>query len=117
MARLRAPGGCPWDREQTHQSLLKYLKEESQEVSQAVKAKDFENLAEELGDVLLQIVFHADIAKEARRFDIDDVVDGLARKLIRRHPHVFSKGKKENLTAAEVKRRWKIMKAQERKRP
>jgi tetrapyrrole methylase family protein / MazG family protein len=115
MARLRAPGGCPWDREQTHASLLKYLKEEAQEVCEAVKINDFDNLKEELGDVLLQILFHSQIASERKRFTIDDVVDTLAKKLVRRHPHVFGKGKKENLTSEEVKRRWKIMKAKERK--
>src|SRR5258706_6732164 len=105
MARLRAPGGCPWDRKQTHQSLLKYLKEEAGEVSKAVRKKDWENLKEELGDVLLQILFHSEIAEERGDFNIDDVLEVLKKKLIRRHPHVFGKGKKENLTAEEVKRR------------
>jgi tetrapyrrole methylase family protein/MazG family protein len=115
MARLRAPGGCPWDREQTHESLLRYLKEESQEVCDAVQKKDWANLKEELGDVLLQILFHSEIAGEKNRFNIHDVVATLNSKLIRRHPHVFGKGKKENLTADEVKRRWKIIKEKERK--
>ena len=114
MARLRSLGGCPWDRKQTHKSLLRYLKEESQEVCKAVNKKDFQNLKEELGDVLLQVLFHAQIASEAGRFGVDDVVDTLAKKLVRRHPHVFGPGKKEKLTADEVTRRWKIMKAQER---
>ncbi len=115
MARLRAPGGCPWDREQTHNSLLKYLKEETQEVCEAVKKKDWDNLQEELGDVLLQILFHSNIARERGAFDITDVQTTLKNKLVRRHPHVFSKGKKENLTAAEVKRRWKLIKRHEKK--
>jgi MazG family protein len=114
MARLRAPGGCPWDREQTHKSLLKYLKEESREVEQAVKRKDFNNLQEELGDVLLQVLFHAQMAAEAGRFSIHDVTDTLARKLVRRHPHVFGPGKKEKLTADDVRKRWKAMKVREK---
>lgn len=115
MARLRAPGGCPWDREQTHKSLLKYLKEESAEVVEAVTKNDIENLEEELGDVLLQILFHSQIAAESKRFTIHDVVDTLAKKLVRRHPHVFGKGKKETLTADDVRRRWKAIKAREKK--
>ena|SRR5258706_7925977 len=114
MARLRAPGGCPWDREQTHDSLLRYLKEEAEEVSAAVRKKDWENLKEELGDILLQILFHSEIAEERGVFNIYDVLEVLKKKLIRRHPHVFGKGKKENLTAEEVKRRWKIIKAAEK---
>jgi MazG family protein len=114
MARLRAPGGCPWDREQTHKSLLKYLKEESREVEQTVKRKDFNNLQEELGDVLLQVLFHAQMAAEAGRFSIHDVTDTLARKLVRRHPHVFGPGKKEKLTADDVRKRWKAMKVREK---
>lgn len=115
MATLRAPGGCPWDLEQTHGSLLKYIKEETQEVCEAVEKKDWENLKEELGDVLLQILFHSQIAKENRKFDIDDVLAVLKSKLIGRHPHVFDKRKKkEILTVDEVKRRWKIIKAKEK---
>ena len=113
MARLRAPGGCPWDREQTHASLLRYLTEEAEEVKIAVRKKDWPNLKEELGDVLLQILFHSNIARERGAFDITDVMTTLRNKLVRRHPHVFGKGKKETLTAAEVKRRWKRIKAQE----
>ncbi len=115
MAKLRAPGGCPWDREQTHASLLRYLKEEANEVCDAVKKKDWDNLQEELGDVLLQILFHSNIARERGAFDITDVMTTLRNKLVRRHPHVFGKGKKENLTAAEVKRRWKLIKQSEKK--
>src|SRR3954468_23930261 len=99
MARLRGKNGCPWDREQTHRSLVKYLKEESQETIQAIRKKDYHNLEEELGDLLLQIIFHAQIAQEAGRFTIRDVVRGLSKKLVRRHPHVF--GKKKLKTAGE----------------
>jgi tetrapyrrole methylase family protein/MazG family protein len=115
MAKLRAPGGCPWDREQTHVTLLKYLREESREVEKAVKRKDYDNLCEELGDVLLQVLFHADIAKEAGRFDIYDVIEGLKSKLVRRHPHVFSRHKKK-LTPAQVHAQWNRIKAAEKKR-
>jgi tetrapyrrole methylase family protein / MazG family protein len=89
MSRLRSPSGCPWDREQTHQSLLKYLYEESDELKQSIRKKDFENMEEELGDVLLQVLFHSQLAKEAGRFTIEDVVRTLTRKLTLRHPHVF----------------------------
>jgi len=116
MARLRAPGGCPWDRVQTHRSLLKYLKEESREVYEAVAKKDFPNLKEELGDILLQVLFHSEIAAEEGHFTVDDVLATLKRKLIGRHPHVFAKGKKEKLTPEEVKNRWGKIKAREKKR-
>jgi tetrapyrrole methylase family protein/MazG family protein len=89
MARLRAPDGCPWDREQTHGSLRRYLIEETYEVIEAIDDEDFELLCEELGDALLQIVFHAQLAAEEGLFSVDDVVDGIVSKLIRRHPHVF----------------------------
>jgi len=92
MVRLRAPDGCPWDREQTQKSLLKYLLEESTEVIEAVQAGDQPHVCEELGDVLLQIVFHAQVAKEAGDFTIAEVIDGIAAKLVRRHPHVFGEG-------------------------
>ena len=117
MRRLRRPGGCPWDRRQTHSTLLKYLLEETREVARAVRRKDHANLREELGDVLLQILFHADIAEEAGRFDITAVIRGLEDKLVRRHPHVFARGRRETLTPAEVKRRWDAIKAQEKARP
>jgi tetrapyrrole methylase family protein / MazG family protein len=116
MARLRAPGGCPWDRAQTHASLLRYLKEESNEVAVAVRKKDMKNLAEELGDVLLQVLFHAEIAQERGDFDINDIITILGQKLIKRHPHVFKKRKGDsNLTPEEVVRRWKIMKRKEKR--
>lgn len=89
MKRLRAPGGCPWDAEQTHESLMRYLLEETYEVIEAIESKSPELLREELGDLLLQPVFHAAIAEEAGRFTMDDVIQTLCDKLIRRHPHVF----------------------------
>lgn len=89
MRKLRGPGGCPWDAEQTHESLTRYLLEETYEVIEAIDSKSVEHLKEELGDLLLQPVFHAVIAEEAGRFDIDDVIRTLCEKLIRRHPHVF----------------------------
>ncbi|MFH1379022.1 MAG: MazG family protein [bacterium] len=89
MRRLRSPRGCAWDREQNHESLLPYLFEEAHEVKTAVRKKNYINLQEELGDVLLQILFHAQIASEHGRFTMQDVLNTLADKLIRRHPHVF----------------------------
>lgn len=89
MKRLRGPGGCPWDAEQTHESLMRYLLEETYEVIEAVEAKSPEHLKEELGDLLLQPVFHAAIAEEAGSFTISDIISTLCDKLIRRHPHVF----------------------------
>jgi len=89
MARLRGPGGCPWDREQTHASLREYLLEETCEVLEAIDEADDQKLADELGDLLLQVVFHAQLASEDERFDIADVCDRIADKLWRRHPHVF----------------------------
>lgn len=89
IAQLRAPGGCPWDIKQTHESLKDCLTEEAGEVIDAIDSKDDENLCEELGDVLLQVVMHAQIAAEAERFTMDDVIQGVSEKMIRRHPHVF----------------------------
>ncbi|MDA8427965.1 MAG: nucleoside triphosphate pyrophosphohydrolase [Geobacteraceae bacterium] len=89
MKRLRGPGGCPWDAEQTHESLTRYLLEETYEVIEAIDAKSPEHLQEELGDLLLQPVFHAAIAEESGSFSIDDVIQTLCEKLVRRHPHVF----------------------------
>lgn len=112
MARLRGPGGCPWDREQTHDSLRQYLVEESYEVLDAIADRSDSKLREELGDVLLQVVFHAQLAAEERRFAIDDVCDAITAKLIRRHPHVFG-----DTTAADanaVLRNWERIKAAER---
>src|SRR5512134_2700686 len=89
IARLRAPGGCPWDREQTHESVKPMTIEEAYEVAQAIDEKDDAELAAELGDLLLQVVFHADIAKERGAFRLRDVIDHVSEKMIRRHPHVF----------------------------
>ena len=89
IAKLRSPEGCPWDREQTFESLKKCLSDETQEVFQAIDNDDMENLCEELGDVLLQVILNSRIAEEEGRFTIDDVIDGLCRKMVRRHPHVF----------------------------
>ena len=91
MEALRAPDGCPWDRTQTHQSIRTNMLEEAYEAADAIDRGDMDNLKEELGDVLLQVVFHAQMAREAGRFTFDDVVDGVCRKLIFRHPHVFGK--------------------------
>ncbi len=90
MRRLRGPGGCPWDAEQTHESLKRYLLDESYEVMEAIDAASVPMLTEELGDLLLQVVFHAVIAEERGEFTIDDIIDTLNDKLIRRHPHVFA---------------------------
>ena len=114
MARLRAPGGCPWDRRQTHKSLVRHLKEESAEVAQAIRKNDTENLCEELGDLLHQIVFHAQLAREKKRFTMADVIDGLCRKIVRRHPHVF--GKKKLKSVKEVMVQWEEIKRREKAR-
>src|ERR1700687_2878697 len=98
-ARLRAPNGCPWDREQTHSTLRTYLIEEAYEVLDALDSSDDAKFAEELGDLLLQVLFHAQIAREESRFDISTVICEIHEKLIRRHPHVF--GNKHAKTSAE----------------
>jgi MazG family protein len=112
MARLRGPGGCPWDREQTHASLARHLLEETHEVLDAIDADDDERLREELGDVLLQVVFHAQMAADEGQWDVDDVARGIVEKLIRRHPHVF--GEVEVAGAEEVLINWERIKAQEK---
>ncbi|MEI2778736.1 MAG: MazG nucleotide pyrophosphohydrolase domain-containing protein [Tetrasphaera sp.] len=114
MDRLRSPGGCPWDGEQTHDSLIPYLLEESQEAIEAIRAGDRDHLVEELGDVLLQVVFHARVGEEDPKapFTIDDVAAVLVEKLIRRHPHVFADA--EATTPAEVEAQWARIKEQER---
>ena len=89
MARLRAPGGCPWDREQSFDSIRKYTLEETYEVFEAIERRDFPHLAEELGDLLLQVLFYAEMAANEGHFTIAEVLDHLNRKLVRRHPHVF----------------------------
>ncbi len=111
-ARLRAPGGCPWDREQTHDSLRRYLLEETHEVLDAIDSGDTVNLAEELGDLLLQIVFHAELARESGRFNIGDVIEHVHAKMVRRHPHVFGTSKAS--TSTEVLTNWEQIKAEER---
>ena len=113
MERLRAPGGCPWDREQTFDSIRPYTLEETYEVLEAIDNRDWPELAGELGDLLLQILFYAEMAKEQSWFSIDDVLDGLSRKLITRHPHVFGDVKAD--TSAEVKRNWEALKLEERR--
>ncbi|MEO7167928.1 MAG: nucleoside triphosphate pyrophosphohydrolase [Spartobacteria bacterium] len=111
VARLRAPGGCPWDREQTHESLVPGLLEEAYEVAEAIRTKDDANLREELGDLLLQVVMHAEIAGEAGRFQIEDVSREVAEKLIRRHPHVFGESNARDTGA--VLKQWDEIKRAE----
>ena len=112
VAKLRAPAGCPWDREQTHESLLPALIEEAYEVAEAVRANDDANFREELGDLLLLIVMHAEIAREAGRFNIDDVLSDVRKKLIRRHPHVF--GKSDARDSGAVLKQWESIKRAEK---
>jgi MazG family protein len=112
MKRLRAPGGCPWDREQTHASIRKYVIEEAYEVAEAIDREDYEALRSELGDLLLQVVFHAEMAEESGRFDVADVCRAITAKLERRHPHVF--GDVAVRDADEVSRNWEEIKARER---
>ena len=114
VARLRAPGGCPWDREQTHESLKRNLLEESYEVLEAIDLGDPGVLSEELGDLLVQVAFHADIAREAGEFELSDVLTRITGKLVRRHPHVFSD--QTVADAREVERNWERIKAEERAR-
>jgi len=113
MQRLRAPGGCPWDREQTHATIKPYLIEEAYEVAEAIDDNDFDELRKELGDLLLQVVFHAQMAKEAGRFEIEDVVRGINEKMTRRHPHVFADTQVSG--SDEVLRNWARIKSEERK--
>jgi tetrapyrrole methylase family protein/MazG family protein len=115
MEKLRSKEGCPWDREQSHKSLLPYLVEECYEVVDAIKKGSDEELKEELGDLLLQVVFHSQIAKERGAFDISDVVDSITRKLIFRHPHVF-KGKEGIESPEDVTREWEKLKEKEGKK-
>jgi MazG family protein len=114
MARLRAPGGCPWDREQTFDSIKPYTLEETYEVLEAIDNRDWPELAGELGDLLLQVLFYAEMANEQSSFSIDDVLDRLSAKLINRHPHVFGDVKAD--TSAEVKRNWEALKVEEKKK-
>src|SRR5437016_301173 len=112
-ARLRAPKGCPWDREQTHQTLRTYLLEEAYEVLEALETGNDAKFAEEMGDLLLQIVFHSQIASEEGRFTVADVIRAIHNKMIRRHPHVFGEARARD--SAEVLRNWEQIKAEERR--
>ncbi len=114
MARLRGPGGCPWDREQTFDSIKPYTLEETYEVLEAIDNRDWDELPGELGDLLLQVLFYAQMASEQNTFSIDDVIDHLSKKLVDRHPHVFGDVKAE--TSSEVLRNWEALKAEEKKK-
>jgi MazG family protein len=114
MARLRAPGGCPWDREQTFDTIKPYTLEETYEVLDAIDARDWDELTGELGDLLLQVLFYAEMAAEEQHFTINDVLDRLSNKLIDRHPHVFGDVKAD--TPGEVVRNWQALKAEEKKK-
>src|ERR1041385_8437878 len=112
MARLRAPGGCPWDREQTFDTIKRYTLEETYEVLEAIDNRDWDELPGELGDLLLQVLFYSEMAKEQGTFSIDDVLDRLSTKLVDRHPHVFGDVKAD--TSSEVLRNWEALKAAEK---
>jgi nucleoside triphosphate diphosphatase len=112
MARLRGPGGCPWDREQTFDSIKLYTLEETYEVLEAIDNRDWDELPAELGDLLLQVLFYSQMAKDQGTFSIDEVLDRLTTKLVDRHPHVFGDVKAE--TSSEVLRNWQALKAQEK---
>ncbi len=114
MARLRAPGGCPWDREQTFDTIKPYTLEETYEVLEAIDLRDWEELSGELGDLLLQVLFYSEMAAEEKYFSIDDVLDRLSNKLVDRHPHVFGEVKAD--TPGEVVRNWQALKAEEKKK-
>ena len=109
---LRGPGGCPWDKEQTPETLAPYALEEAYELAEAIEEGDPEKIKEELGDVLLQVVLHAHIAKQEKQFDINDVIEGICSKLVRRHPHVFASVKVKDST--EVLKNWDEIKASEK---
>lgn len=112
IARLRGPGGCPWDQEQTHASLVRCLIDEASELIDTIDRADYPHMREELGDVLIQVVFHAQLAEEAGQFDLEDVAREVNEKLVRRHPHVFGDGKLE--TSGQVLELWDKIKAQEK---
>ena len=114
MARLRAPGGCPWDREQTFDTIKPYTLEETYEVLEAIDNRDWPELTGELGDLLLQVLFYSEMAREAGHFSVDDVLDRLSNKLVDRHPHVFGEVKAD--TPAEVLRNWEALKAVEKEK-
>ncbi|MBZ5533497.1 MAG: nucleoside triphosphate pyrophosphohydrolase [Acidobacteriia bacterium] len=113
MARLRAPGGCPWDREQTFDTIKRYTLEETYEVIEAIDNRDWQELPQELGDLLLQVLFYSEMAQEEGRFNIDHVLDALSNKLIARHPHVFGDVKAED--SQQVLKNWEAIKAEEKK--
>lgn len=112
MKILCAEDGCPWDRSQTHESMIPCLRNEAEEVVQAIEHQDMDNLCEELGDVLLQVVMHCEIARKNGTFTMEDVIDGVSRKMVRRHPHVFGDAKAE--TPEESLVLWRQVKAQEK---
>ena len=112
MELLRAPGGCPWDRAQTHQSIRQNMLEEAYEAAEAIDRRDMDNLREELGDVLLQVVFHARMAQEAGAFGFSDVVDGVCKKLVFRHPHVFGEAEAGDLEGS--RNTWDAQKREEK---
>src|SRR5207245_3981559 len=114
MGRLRGPGGCPWDREQTFDSIKPYILEETYEVLEAIDNRDWDELSSELGDLLLQVLFYAQMAHEEDTFSIDQVLDRLSQKLVDRHPHVFGDVKAE--TSSDVLRNWEALKAEEKKK-
>src|SRR5712671_1310060 len=114
MARLRAPGGCPWDREQSFDTIKPYTLEETYEVLEAIDNRDWKELTGELGDLLLQVLFYSQMAREEGHFSIDDVLERLASKLVDRHPHVFGEVKAD--TSADVLRNWEALKAEEKKK-
>jgi ATP diphosphatase len=114
MARLRAPGGCPWDREQTFDTIKRYTLEETYEVLEAIDNRDWKELTSELGDLLLQVLFYAEMAEEQGSFTIDDVLDTLTNKLIYRHPHVFGDTKADD--SAQVLKNWEALKAEEKRK-
>src|SRR6058998_1254424 len=113
VAKLRAPGGCPWDREQTHESLLPALIEEAYEVTEAARAKNDAHFCEELGDLLLLVVMHAEIAQESGRFNIDNILQEISDKLVRRHPHVF--GTSDARDSGAVLKQWEAIKREEKR--
>lgn len=113
VGKLRSEKGCPWDKKQTHKSLIKYLKEETEELIKEIEKDNIEGIKDELGDVLLQVVFHSQIEKEKGNFGIDDVIDSICKKMIRRHPHVFGNSKVKD--EKEVEKKWKEIKRKEKR--
>ena len=111
--RLHSSKGCLWDREQTHQTVIPYLREESEELISAIESQDYSHMKEELGDLLIQVMFHSQIASKNGRFDVEDVIDVLIKKLKRRHPHVF--GNKKVKSSREIISNWNKIKEKERR--